>query len=108
MKEIERKVKEVLGYPEEMGLCVIKRHINDEYSYHEILNEEVNREKTVEELMILENEVLFVEKESGMLRWPQEFEAERYKITIRYLIPTPNPLFHPSSLLPTSLPSDHK
>ena len=49
---------------------MVKRHQNDEYSYHEIINVSDYQEKTVDELMVLENEILFVEADSDQLKWP--------------------------------------
>ncbi len=63
----------------------MKRHQNDEYSYHEVINLNDYREKNIDELMVLENEILFVEANSEKLHWPEEFENEIYRITIKYI-----------------------
>jgi hypothetical protein len=38
----------------------------------------------MDDLTILENEIMFVEPMSNDLVWPREFEAEEYRITIKY------------------------
>lgn len=54
-------------------ICIIKRHQNDEYTYHEVINTSDFHDKTLEEINVLENELLFIEPDSDNLMWPKEF-----------------------------------
>ena len=45
----------------EKDITIVKRHQNDEYSYHEVVNENAYQEKTLDDVMILENEILYIE-----------------------------------------------
>lgn len=85
MRELEQRVVEALNLP---NICLIKRHQNDEYSYHEIINTKEYDNRTLEDVCVLDNEILFVEQDSGELQWPREFEAEVYRVCIRYNLPT--------------------
>jgi hypothetical protein len=58
MKEIEARVIEALGMTK--SICIIKRHQNDEFSYHEIINTPDYYTKTLEDVCVFDNEILFV------------------------------------------------
>ena len=51
-----------------------------------MINTEDYLTKTVEDLMIFENEILFVEVDAQTLKWPLRFEAEVFNVIIRYIL----------------------
>ena len=66
MREVEQSIKEkrmgFLGKGEEgqESICIVKRHQNDEYLYHEIINLQDYYGKSIDAVGIFEGEILFV------------------------------------------------
>jgi hypothetical protein len=58
---VNEKRQEIFNLNEELkqfsggNFCVIKRHQNDEFSYHEIINMADYLNKSIDELMVNEN-----------------------------------------------------
>ena len=81
---IVKRRREILELKEDGEVCVIKRHQNDEYLYHEIINLPEYHPKTAEDVGLFESEVVFVEPDQEQLFWPQEFENEVHRISVKY------------------------
>lgn len=56
------------------NICIVKRHQNDEYLYHEIINLPEYYPKNMDQIGICEGEILFIEADGDELNWPREFE----------------------------------
>ena len=82
MKDLKKESKN-----DSNKISIVKRHQNDEYSYHEVVNLPDYQDKTLDDVMINENEILYIEADSESLKWPREFENEIYRINIRYNLP---------------------
>lgn len=49
----------------------MKKHQNDEFLYHEIINQPDYYLKTIDDVGIFEGEILFVEPDGDNLNWPK-------------------------------------
>ena len=79
MNELEQMIKKKRSEflekndKEEDSICVVKRHQNDQYLYHEIINLPDYHPKTIDDIGIFEAEILFIEPDS-------EKERDRFRL----------------------------
>lgn len=70
MKEIEAVIKQKRALflqddsKSKEAICIVKRHQNDEYLYHEIINLPDYYDKSIDSIGIFEGEILFIEPDA--------------------------------------------